>query len=146
SMRIADREQATRNRDRIIHDPALADSPIVDVAAEIAWRDRIDDIRFLRRHPHHAKMRPDRNAHVLQDIVVFLDARVINRHARIIDSLVDDAERIGLWCPAEIVDSLSPISLTTGVDFIDRADLAWLRFRNQILILEAPPRRRIAAE
>src|SRR5262245_22125333 len=145
-MRIANGEQAPWDCDGGIHDPALADAPIVDVATEIAWRDRIDDIRFLRRHPHDAKMRPDRNAHVLQDIVVLLDARVIDRHARIIDSLVDDTERIGLRCPAEIVDSLSPISLATGVDFIDRAYLAWFRVGDEILILETPPRRRIAAE
>ena len=34
------------NRDRIIHGCALADAPIVDIAAKIAWRNRVNDIDF----------------------------------------------------------------------------------------------------
>src|SRR5262249_22677464 len=71
---------------------------------------------------------------------------MINRYARIIDDLVDDTEWIGLRRTAEVVDRLRPISLPTGVDFVDRADLAWLRVGDQILVLETIPCRRIAPE
>ena len=54
--------------------------------------------------------------------------------------------RIGLRRPAEIVDRLRPVALAAGVDFVDRADLARLRVGDQIVVVEAPPRRRVAAE
>ena len=71
---------------------------------------------------------------------------MVDRHARIIDDLVHDAERISLRHPAEIVDRLRPVALPAGVDFVDRANLARLRLGEQILVVEAPPGRRVAAE
>ena len=71
---------------------------------------------------------------------------MVDWHAWIIDGLVHDSERIGLWRPAEVVDCLRPIALPAGVDFVDRADLARLRFGDQFLVVEAPPSRRVAAE
>ena len=71
---------------------------------------------------------------------------MVDRHARIVDDLVHDAEGIGLRDPAEIVDRLRPIALAAGVDFIDRADLARLRFGEQIAVVETPPRCGVAAE
>jgi hypothetical protein len=91
-------------------------------------------------------MRPDWDAHVLQDVVVLLDGRMVDMHARIVDDLVDDPVRICLRRPAEVVDRLRSVALPAGIDFVNRADLAWFRVGDQVLVLEAPPRRRIAAE
>ena len=91
-------------------------------------------------------MRPDRDAHILEDVVVLLHGRMVDGHARIVDDFVDDAERIGLRRPAEIIDRLRPVALPAGIDFVDRADLARLRLGNQVVVLEAPPCRRIASE
>ena len=121
-------------------------APIVHVAAEIARRDRVNDVRFLWRDAHHAEMRPDRDAHVLEDVVVLLNGRMVDRHARIIDDLVDDAVRIGLRCPAEVINRLRPVALPAGIDFVDRANLARFRVGDQVVVVEAPPRRRVAAE
>src|SRR5258708_12836060 len=90
-------------------------------------------------------MRPDRNADVLEDAVIFLDRGMVDRHARVIDRLVHHPERIGLRRPAEIVDRLRPVALTGGVDLVDRADLARLRLGDQLLVVEAPPCRRVPA-
>ena len=83
---------------------------------------------------------------VLEDVVVFLDGRVVDRHARIVDDLVGDAVGVGLRGPAEIIDRLRPVALSTGIDLVDRADLARLRLGDQVAVLEAPPRRGVAAE
>ena len=91
-------------------------------------------------------MRPDRDADVLQDVVVLLDGRMVDMHARIVDDLVDDPVRIGLRRPAEVVDRLRPVALPAGIDFVNRANLARFRVSDQVLVLEAPPRRRVAAE
>ena len=71
---------------------------------------------------------------------------MVDRHARIVDDLVHDAEGIGLRHPTEIVDRLRPIALAAGIDFVDRADLARLRLGEQIAVVETPPRCRVAAE
>ena len=71
---------------------------------------------------------------------------MVDRHARIIDDVVNDAEWIGLWHPTEIVDRLRPVALPASVDFVDCADLARLWFRKQIFVVETPPRRRITPE
>ena len=91
-------------------------------------------------------MRADRHPHIFEDAVVFLDQAVVDRHARIIDDLVDDAERVLLRDPAIIVDRLRPIFFAAGVELVDRDDLARLRLGQQIVVLEAPPRRSIAAK
>ena len=91
-------------------------------------------------------MRPDWNAHILQDAVVLLNGRMVDWHARIIDGLMDDAERIGLRRPAEIVDRLRPVALPAGVDLVDGDDLARLRLGDQFLVVEAPPCGGVAAE
>ena len=56
-----------------------------------------------------------------------------------------DAERVGLRHPAVIVDRARPVAAVV-VEFVDRDDLARLRFGNQVVVVEAPPGRRIAAE
>src|SRR6516165_5819113 len=71
---------------------------------------------------------------------------MIDRNTRIVDGLVDDAEWISLWRPAVVVDRLCPVALPAGIDLIDRTDFSRFRFRQQLLVVEAPPRRRIAAE
>ena len=91
-------------------------------------------------------MRPDRNAHVLQDAVVLLDRAVVDRNAGIVDGLVDHAERIGLRRPLEIVERLGPVALAGGVDLVDRDHLARLGLGQQLLVVEAPPGRGVAAE
>ena len=71
---------------------------------------------------------------------------MVDRHAGIVDDLMHDTIWIGLWRPAEVVDRLRPVALAAGIDFVDRANLARFRVGGQIVVLEAPPRRRIAAE
>jgi hypothetical protein len=124
----------------------FADAPIVDVAAEITGRDGIDDIRLLGGKSDDAEMRTDRNADVLEDAVVFLDRAVVDRDARVVDGLVHHPERVGLRRPLKIVDSLRPVALTSGVDLIDSNDFTRLGLSEQFLVVEAPPRRSIAAE
>src|SRR3977135_334169 len=60
---------------------------------------------------------------------------MIPRHAGIIDGLVNDAERIGLRRPAEIVDRLRPVALPAGVDLVDGDDLARLRLGCEIVVV-----------
>ena len=78
--------------------------------------------------------------------MVLLHRLVVDRHAGIVDRLVDHAERVGLRRPAEIVDRLGPVALPGSVDLVDRADLARLWLGDELLVVEPPPGRRIAAE
>ena len=78
--------------------------------------------------------------------MVFLDRGVIHRDAGIIDGLVHHAEWVGLRRPLEIVDGIRPVALAGRVDLVDGYDLARLRLRHQLLVMEAPPRGRVAAE
>ena len=71
---------------------------------------------------------------------------MIDRHARVVDDLVDDAERVLLRRPAEIVDGPRPTGRAGGVDLVDRDHLARLRLLQQILVVEAPPGGGVAAE
>ena len=91
-------------------------------------------------------MRPDRDAHVLQDAVVLLDHAVVDRHARVVDDLVHDAERVLLRHPAEVVDGARPAGRAGRVDLVDGDDLARLRLLEQVLVVEAPPGGGVAAE
>ena len=145
-MRIAGAEQGALDRDRVVHRAAPADPPVVDVAAEVAGRDRIDDVRLGRRHPHGAQMRPDRHAHALQHRHVLGDRAVVDRHARIVDDVVHHAERIGLRHPAVVVDRARPVPIAGGIDLVDGDHLAGLRLLDHVVVVEAPPRRGIAAE
>src|SRR6516162_2034980 len=71
---------------------------------------------------------------------------MIDRHAWIVDGLVDDAKWIRLRRPPEVIDRLRPVALPAGIDLIDGTDFARLWFRQQLLVVEAPPCRRVAAE
>ena len=68
-MGIAHREERAGHRDRIIHPRALADPPVVDVAAGVARRDRADEIGLRRRQSHGAEMQPRRHLHIGQDVL-----------------------------------------------------------------------------
>src|ERR1700726_3201653 len=52
---------------------------------EIAGRDRIDEFRFLWRDRQYPEMRPHRNSHASQNAVIFLEQRMVDRNAGIID-------------------------------------------------------------
>jgi hypothetical protein len=71
---------------------------------------------------------------------------MVDRNARVVDRLVHDARGIGLRRPAEVVDSLRPVALPARVDLVDRDDLARLGLGQQLLVVEAPPRGRVAPE
>src|SRR5439155_15069014 len=146
SVRVANRQQATFDSNRIIHRGALADPPIIDVAAGIARRNRVDDISLLGRQAYHAEMWAYRNAHILQDAMVFLDRRVIDWNARIVDGFVNYAGGVRLWSPSEIIHGFRPVALAGGVDFVDRDHFARLWLGEQVLIVKAPPCGRVAAE
>src|SRR4051794_18598141 len=91
-------------------------------------------------------MGTDRNAYVLEHVVVLGDLAVVDRDAGIVDRLVDDAEGIGLWRPAEIIGGLRPISLPGCINLVDRHHLARLRLGQKILVVESPPGGGIAAK
>ena len=71
---------------------------------------------------------------------------MIDRHAGIIDDLVDHAERVRLRHPAEIVDRPRPAGRAGSVDLVDRDHLARLRLLEQVLVMKAPPGGGVAAE
>src|SRR5215468_3047602 len=119
-MRHTNRQPATGHTYGTIHRGALADPPIIDVAAGIARRNRVDDISLLGRQAYHAEMWAYRDAHILQDPMIFLDRGVIDRNARVVDGLVDDAGGVCLWSPSEIVYGFCPVAFAGGVDFVDR--------------------------
>src|SRR5215204_857945 len=87
-----------------------------------------------------------RNAHILQDAVVLLDRGVIYWNARIVDGFVNHAGGVRLWSPSEIIHGFRPIAFASGIDFVDRDHFARLRLGEQILIVKAPPRGRVATE
>src|SRR3954453_13172645 len=118
-MWIADREQRARHRHREVHHRALANAPIVDIAAEISGWDRIDEFRLARRNRDDSKMRPHRNAHALQDPVVFLVERMIDRHSGVVYDRVHYANRICRWSPALIVYRRSPVESGCRAELID---------------------------
>src|SRR3954463_9970296 len=91
-------------------------------------------------------MRPDWNLHVLEAAVVLLDRAVVDRDTGIVDGLVPHAERIGLRRPLKIVDRLRPVSPSGGADLGDGDYTRPLRLGHQLLVVEAPPRARVAAE
>src|ERR1700680_470159 len=98
-MRITDRKQPPGDGDRIVNRGALADPPIVDVAAEVARRRRIDNVRLARRQRDHTEMRPDWDPYIPEDSMVFHNEAVIDRNPWIVDDVVPDAEGIGLRHP-----------------------------------------------
>ena len=91
-------------------------------------------------------MGADGDADVFQYPVVFLHGGVVDGHAGIVDDLVDNAEGIRLRRPLEVVDGLRPVAFARRVDLVDRDHLTGLRLRQEIFIMESPPRRRVAAE
>ena len=91
-------------------------------------------------------MRTDRNPHILQDAVVLLDRGVIDGHAGIVDGLVNDAGRIGLRRPREIIHGFRPVAFTSGIDLIDRDHFARPGLGEQVLVVKAPPCGGVAAE
>src|ERR1700716_2078539 len=91
-MRGANGQHAALNRASIIHGRAFADPPIIDVAAGVARRNRIDHVSFFGCQPDHAKMRPYRDTSVLQDAMVFLNSAVVDRDARIVDGFMPFSE------------------------------------------------------
>src|SRR5207247_9034401 len=88
----------------------------------------------------------DGNAQVLEHTGLFLDGGVIDGYPRVVNGLVHHAEGVGLGRPLEAVHSLGPVLLTRRIDFVDRDDFSWLGLGEEILVVEAPPRRGIAAE
>jgi hypothetical protein len=86
------------------------------------------------------------DARVFEDAVLAFDRRGVDRHARVVDGLVTDAERIGLRRPAIPIDSLGGRGIADGLDLIDRHHFALSWLRDEVPILVAPPRRHVAAE
>ena len=78
--------------------------------------------------------------------MVFLDQQMVDRHSGVVDRAVNDSERVGLRHPAVVIYGARPVAAAGSIDLVDRDDLARLRLGQQIVVLEAPPSRRIAAE
>src|SRR3954453_11842016 len=145
-MRITNGQQGALHGHRIEHGRALADAPVVNVAARVARWNRVHHVRFLGCETEHTEMRADRHAYVLEYAPVLLDRGVVDRHAGIIDDLVHDTERIGLWRPAEVVQRFGEVALTRRVDLVDRDHFALLRLLDLIVVVKAPPRGGVTAE
>src|SRR2546423_10206109 len=91
-------------------------------------------------------MRPYRNTDVLQDAMVFLNGAVIDRDARIVDGFMNHSGWIRLRRPFEIIQRFGPIPFTGGIYLVDGNDFARLGFGKQVLVVDAPPCRSIAAK
>src|SRR6516165_7445471 len=89
---------------------------------------------------------PNRDAYVPEDAMPFLDQGVVDRHPGIVDHPVLHAERVGLRYPAVIVDRTRPVAALRCIDLVYRDDLARLRLGQQIVIVESPPCRGVAAK
>ena len=143
---IADREQRARHRDRIVERRALADPPVVDVAAGVARRDRVHAVGFVR-----APGPSCRNAggsapgcpSARRSSAASSCGRPAGRDSRWSDG---DAERVGHAGPAEAVDRPGPVALAGGVDLVDGHDLARLVAGQQVVVVVAPPGGGVAAE
>src|SRR5262249_23687875 len=109
-----------------------------------AGRDRVDHVGLVRRYAHHAKVGPDRDADVLEDTPLLLHLAVVHRHTRIVDQRMYHTKRVCLWHPAEIIERLGPDALAGGIHFIDGDDLTRLGILEQVVVMKAPPGRRIA--
>src|SRR2546422_2723149 len=96
--------------------------------------------------PYTTLFRSDGDADILQYPVVLLHGAVVTRHTGIVDDLVHDAGGVRLRRPLEVVDRLRPVPLARCVDLVDRDHLAGFGIRQQVLVVEAPPRGGIAAE
>ena len=138
-------KKAPGDRDRIIHPRALADPPVVDVAAGVGGRHRADIIGFRRRESHRAEVESRRHAHVGQDVLASGDELRVDPDARVVDRRVNDSIRICLRRPDIVVDSLGE-RLARRIELVDRDDLARLRLLNQVLVVEPPVCRRVRAE
>ncbi len=137
---------AALDRHRVVHRGALADAPVVDVAAGVAGRDGVHHVGLGGRQAEHAEVGPDGHPDVLEHPVVLLHGPMVDRHAGVVDRLVHDPGGIGLRRPAEVVDAFRPVPLAARVDLVDGDHLARLGIGQQLLVVEAPPGRRVAPE
>src|ERR1700749_3943807 len=91
-------------------------------------------------------MRSYWDTHAFQYLMILLDKRTIDRHARIIDDPVRDPEGISLRHPAIVVHGACPAIVTRRVELVNGDDLARTRRGQEVVVLESPPRRGVAAE
>ncbi len=143
-VRIADRKQAAIDRHRQEDLGPFAQPPIVEIAAEIGRRHRIDHAGLLGRQADHAEMRAHRNGDAAQHAMVLAHRGVVDRDAGIVDARMHHAEGIGLRRPAEIVDGARAMVL--GVDLVDRHHFALLGLGDQLVVVIAPEGGGVAAE
>src|SRR5690242_7004417 len=71
---------------------------------------------------------------------------MVDRHPRIINDRMNNAEGIRLRHPAVVVHRPRAIALSRSVDVIDRHDLPLFRFFADVVVLEAPPCGSVAAK
>ncbi len=91
-------------------------------------------------------MRTDRNTDITQNIFLLGDGAVIDWHPRIIDSRMNHAEGVSLWCPTIVVDGFGPVTLTRCIDFVDGNDFPFFRFGKHIAVMKTPPGSSITAK
>ena len=145
-MRVTHGEVGAVHGNREVDFGALADTPVIDVAAGVIGRDGVDHLGFGRRHADGAKVRPDRDANIAQDIFILLDGGGVNRHAGVIYRRVHHTKRIGLRRPAVIVDRLGPVALAGGIHLIDSHYFAFLRLREHVAVMKSPRGGGVAAK
>src|SRR3712207_3913481 len=107
-MWVAHREHRAGDRHGIVHRCPLADAPVVNVAARVAWRNGVDEVCFGWSEAQRAKMRTDGETHALQDIVVALGQTMINGDAGVVDGVMPHTKRVRLGHPLEVIDCLCP--------------------------------------
>src|SRR6202051_1497075 len=89
-------------------------------------------------------MQPRRNPYIGEHAGPLVDAGVIHRNAWIVHDVVANTERINLRRPAIGINRLRPFRIEVGLE--DGDGFALGRRINQIVVLKAPPRGRVAAE
>src|ERR1700674_4411500 len=144
-MRIADRKQGFGNRNRKIYRGALAEPPIIQVAAEVGRRHGIDQTRLTRRHAYDAKVWPQRNPDAVEYAVPSPDRLGRDGYAGIVVGVVHDAVGIGLGLPSIGIERLR-IGLVARENLIDRHRFARLGLREKLVIVISPPGGDAAAE
>src|SRR5260370_7484486 len=72
---------------------------------------------------------------------------MVDAHPRVVDCGMQNAERIALRRPTEVVGRARAMAaMVLAVDLVNRHDLARLGLTQELLVMKAPPGARVAAE
>src|SRR6056297_2293288 len=109
-MGVTHREQGTVDGDRKVQGRAGPGTPVIDIPTGVGRRYRVHHFGFRRGEPQEAEMHPEGYSDAFERCEVPLRGGVIHDDTRVVDRLVDYAERVGLRRPAESVDRPGPVA------------------------------------